>query len=509
VSLRRLRTEDGISLTVAVCSLALMLTLGGVAMSQTVNALSHAGRQGNVKRALQAADSALEAAIFRVERADLVNAVNIDPLNTSTVASQNCVVSSASVAGGVDLAPLDPATPPDPDGRKWCPPTDWESAGDGGRFSYRLSHVVRVGTGPCSQANRLSLDREIVAVGSAGPVTRRVKARMRAAVSLFSGAAVQSGSATQPLTMADRARVVGNVQANNGVTGYGTNVIGGSATAGPGFAVTGVTPVGTSGSSCQPLVLPQVDQGTARTANDNGAMVAGCMEPVTGAGVPCKPLLVTTGGVDPIDSRRILHVWGNGRAVLTGSTYSFCSIRLEQQAVLEIAPASATTRIFLDDPDNCRDSGGALLPGAGQITVDGQGRIVNCHLVAQPESLQLYAVGNASIPTTQTLLGAGVLSGVARTAACGASLPVTGEPLVLYAPNSTVELGGTTVLAGQVAGGVVHLSGDAAVQAVSALINLGQLGGNPVLPLYKPTDYVECTGLGFAALPANDPAQGC
>ena len=35
------------------------------------------------------------------------------------------------------------------------------------------------------------------------------------------------------------------------------------------------------------------------------------------------------------------------------------------------------------------------------------------------------------------------------------------------------------------------------------------LGSNTVLPLYRPTDYVECTAVGCPELPENDPAYGC
>ncbi|MEA3166075.1 MAG: hypothetical protein QOJ26_944, partial [Thermoplasmata archaeon] len=82
-------------------------------------------------------------------------------------------------------------------------------------------------------------------------------------------------------------------------------------------------------------------------------------------------------------------------------------------------------------------------------------------------------------------------------------------PMVVYAPHSRVEIGGSTQLAGQVAGDTVSMSGTAAVQPVNALVNLNQLGGQPVLPLYQPVDYVECVGKTFQDLPAQNPAQGC
>ena len=64
----RLAREEGLSLTVAICSLALMLAIGAVAMSQAVHALRQADEQDNVKRSLQAADAAIDAAVFRVAR---------------------------------------------------------------------------------------------------------------------------------------------------------------------------------------------------------------------------------------------------------------------------------------------------------------------------------------------------------------------------------------------------------------------------------------------------------
>jgi hypothetical protein len=506
---RRLAREEGISLTVAVCSLALMIMLGAVALQQAVTSLGHTGEQAHVKRALQAADAAIDVATFRLARLDLSGTLNIDPLNPLAVVKQSCIISRGDVAGGIGVAPLDALAPVDPNGRKWCPETAPEPAGDDATYSYRVSQLARVGGGTCDMNGLLNLDREIVAVGRSGGVTRRVRARLGASIALLSGAAVQSGSSTQPLTMRDTARVLGDVHGNGNITGTGLNLIAGNAVAGPGKAVSGVVPAGAAGAACQPFTLPQVDQGTAPTANQNTSRVDGCVDSLTMLTLSCTVLFTTTGGVQYDPARRTLRVWGNGRARLTGSTYSFCSIRLENSAILQIPSTTPTTRIFLDDPDKCRTSSGALIPNAGQITMDGQSRILNCHSQAQPESLQLYAVGNPSIPTTQTLASGGLLTGALRGVLCGLNVPLAGEPMTLYAPRSTVELGGSTAIAGQVAGDVVKLSGLAAVQPVNALINLNQLGANPILPLYKPQDYVECTGRDFARLPAANPAQGC
>jgi hypothetical protein len=310
--------------------------------------------------------------------------------------------------------------------------------------------------------------------------------------------------------MRDTARVLGDVNSNANITATGVNVIAGNAVAGPGGTVSGVVPAGASGAACTAFTLPLVDQGDAPSNNDNAARIDGCVDATSLLSLGCTVLGVTTGGVSYDAAKRTLRVWGNGRTILTGSTYSFCSIRLENSGTLQIRATTPTTRVFLDDPANCKDSSGNPIPNAGQITADGQSRIVNCHAQTDPQSLQVYAVGSPTIATTQTLAGGAVLTGTLRTALCGGSIPaVTGDPITLYAPRSTVELGGTTALAGQVVGDAVHLWGQSAVQPVNALINLNQLGANPVLPLYKPTGYVECTGLTFADLPAGDPAKGC
>jgi hypothetical protein len=81
--------------------------------------------------------------------------------------------------------------------------------------------------------------------------------------------------------------------------------------------------------------------------------------------------------------------------------------------------------------------------------------------------------------------------------------------MTIIAPRSRVDLGGSTAVSGQVAAGQVTMANTASVNPINALVNLSRLGSNPLLPLYKQTDYVECTGRDFTDLPAADPSQGC
>jgi len=143
------------------------------------------------------------------------------------------------------------------------------------------------------------------------------------------------------------------------------------------------------------------------------------------------------------------------------------------------------------------------------MTVDGTSRIVNCHPQTQPESLQLYALGSSARATTQTLAAGAQLTSTLRAALCGQNVPVVGDPMVIYAPRSAVQLAGGTAIAGQVVGNTVALSDAAAVSPVSSLANIARLGGNPTLPLYRTQDYTECRSRDFAQLPPGAPAQDC
>ena len=510
----RLRSEAGFSIIPAIATLGLRTMLGGVAVQEAISALGRTRDSELRKRALQTADAAVDSAVYALNRADLGGGIGIDPFDPGTVVNQVCLVGVGTVPGE-DVVPFPAGTPVDRHGRRWCPESRPETTPEGATWSWRVSELARVGAEGCAGTGVLSLDREIVAVARAGTKVRRIRARLRSSVALLSGAAVQSVSDAVPLQMAGAARVLGDVAANHDISGTALNVVSGSAIPGPGHVVNGVTPAGSVVNACSKFVLPPIDPADSATVNHNASMARDCAT----AGMlatPCKPLLTTTGGVHSPSSpafagseadKPVLHVWGNGRATLTGTTYSFCSIRLEAQATLLIRSATPVTRIFLRDPKDC-----AGVLGAGQIVVDGAARIVNCHAGTQPETLQLYALGNKDVATTQTFAGAGLLTAAQTLTACGSALGLTGWPMVVYAPLSRVELGGSTAIAGQVAANSVSMSGSAAVQPVNALANLNRLGAKPVLPLYQPIEYVECTGRTFAQLAEespDDPSQGC
>ncbi len=505
-----LRSEQGMALTVAIVSLGLMITLGGVALKGAISSLRQSKTNTDFKRALQAADAAVDAATFAVSRASIGDTVEIDPLNPGSVASQNCVVTVGQVGGqdlpDVDLLALDPATPIGADGNKWCPESAQHGTTDGATYSFRVSQLIRAGAEPCGTSSLINLDRYVVGVGRSGDVVRRVRANLRATISLLSGAAVQS---LEDVNMSNTARVLGNVESNGNITGVATNVIVGNAVHGDGKAVTGVTPTGGTGKACQTFVIPDVDPGSvSAAANDNASYAGDCVNALTLLNLAtCGLIGPPTGAATYTAATRSLLITGNGRARLTGHNYFYCNITVRGNGVLQVPASNSHVRIFLADP---ADPACAGVPNAGQISVTEGGRIVNCHLQTAPETLQIYALGSAATPTTQTFAGTSTLTATLRTTACGSSLAaLLGDPMTIIAPRSTVALGSSTAISGQVAAGKVTMSGSSSVNPINAIANLNRLGSNPILPLFKATDYVECTGRDFFELPAASPAQGC
>lgn len=503
----RMRDERGSTLTVAILALALMITLGGVGLKQAVNALHHSSEQSNVKRALQAADAAVEAATYAVARLDLGGTLKIDPLDPGSLLAQNCVAVLSS-GEGVDLTPLDPGTGTDPGGNRWCPETATETLSNGATFSYRTSQLARVNVGSCTGGTSLNLQRYVVGVGRAGGEVRRVSARLVAPVAVLSGAAVQSSSSSVALQLSGSSRIVGGAQSNADITGSPSQTIVGDGTPGPGKSVNvpGPSVTGSRAAACVPFTLPEIDQGNAPVANHNHMYTTDCVNSLLGVQVACNGSDKVT--YDP--STRTLVLSGNARATLTGTTYSFCSVVLQGHGMLRIPSTTSSARIFLDDPANCTDASGRYLPGAGTIRMSQASRIVNCHPDTQPQSLQLYAVGNPNVLTTQILSSGGPVGSTLRTTLCGVSLPATvGEPMIVLAPRSRVELGGTVAISGTVGAKEVRMAGGSSVTSVDSLASLDELGTKPALPLYRAADYRECTGRDFAELPAVDPSQGC
>lgn len=407
-------------------------------------------RDRNVKQAVQAANAGLEAAMYRT--------------NLMQPGSLQCALKGV-VDGNLHVAPLGL------DG--WCA-AQTEDIGNGASYSARVS------AGSSLHVNGQSLvQRRIVATGTAGGVTRRVMLRANAATGEPVFPQGYAGVSLDGLNLANSVRVTGGVGSNGDVYVRNSAHVCGKVTPGPGQQVV----IRNSATICagsvttpaqQSFNLQPVDQGDARTVNDNARIGN---PPQTTALDPCTDC----GGIDWNPATRILRLRNNATLTLGGGVYSFCGIELENTAQLKIPvrPLGTGIRIFVDAPEDC---GGA---GTGSVSVRNSATILN--LNSDPTTFQLYVVGSSSIETTVAFDGVDLASNLV---------------MAVYAPYSTIRVKGSSTLSGAIASKAIDLQNSARIDYHERIADITT--GNP-LRLYRPEHYLECT----AAPTSSSPDSGC
>lgn len=432
----RLRDEHGIALPLSLAVLATVTVLALAAAAAAVTGSHQSFRDGNAKRAFQAAAAGVQTANYRTTL--------LQP------GLQQCVVKNLST-GDLSVGPVQS------DG--WCAPQT-ESLGDGGTYTQQVS----AGTLVVANGQQL-IQREIVSTGLVNGVIRRVDVRTSAATAaqLFPvGYAVVSVAS---VSYGNTVTINGNLGSNGDINLSNEATICGNATPGPGDQVT----TANQGHVCagystqpatQPFTLDPVDQGQAPTQNNN-ARIASALAG-TGGGDSCT----TCGKVGWDPSTRVLSLSGNATLTLGGNTYSFCRLDLRNSAQLKIA-VNATVRIYIDSPEHC---GGTS--GMGSVLLENSSGILN--LNSDPTTLQLYMVGSPSIPTTLDF----------------ANSFASTMLMAVYAPYSTVFLHNSVHITGAVAAASVPIQNDSSITYDQRVGNI--TGGG--IPVYRSTQkWVECS----------------
>ncbi len=193
----------------------------------------------------------------------------------------------------------------------------------------------------------------------------------------------------------------------------------------------------------------------------------------------------------------------NKTLTLTGGDYFVCKLELSNNSHL-IMGSGATVRVFFDTPENCK-----LSAGTKQIDVSNNANITATGYQPSLGKYELpgfYLTGSTSISTT-----------VEWSNNSG-----TNE-LVLYAPNSQIELKNNATFYGIIAGKTVHLNNNAVVKHDSGFILPTILnpwkestggGGEeteeeeivetpPTAIYFAPQSYVECSGDVISGQPPN------
>jgi hypothetical protein len=177
----RLRREDGFAIPIAIWMLTLGLLFGGLAMSQALLGFQRSNESWNTTRAHAAAEAAARMAIYRVNTLGL-NGGSVTHL-TSTLDWTQCAVQTTA-SDPVAVATIGV-------GKSWCDPVQIDLGG-GATATFQLSSIVNcnaeMGWNPLPTVLSIGtiqdcLKRKIVAIGTAGGVTRRIYEEARATAS--------------------------------------------------------------------------------------------------------------------------------------------------------------------------------------------------------------------------------------------------------------------------------------------------------------------------------------
>jgi Tfp pilus assembly protein PilX len=403
----RMRSESGIAMPVALMILFITSMLAVAAVAAAIAGNDQSRRDRSVKRAIAAADAGLQAALYRY------NKVSNEP--------DKCV----AVGSGGTLAISDPA------GDGWCAPES-EELGDGASYTYRVS----LATSTVQNGQNL-VQRRIVATGCvragasaaqciAGTSVKRRAVTTVGAVSehLFGAGGVLS---KETVTVGNNGYIEAHVASNDDVVIANNAGICGDVTYGP-SAGDEFLPAGNADYDCpgtsatkaqQEFLLNPVDGSVARASNNNGRI--GNLDTVTGS-------------IAWDAANKILRIGSDSSLTLTGDIYSFCYLEIGNGGELRVASRAAgrpPLRVYIDRPENCAAAGS----NKGSVRVENNGKWIN--QTSDPAMLHLYVEGSSTQSTNVYFR----------------NNSETGEnmSLVVYAPNSNLEINNNGYLYGAVA----------------------------------------------------------
>jgi type II secretory pathway pseudopilin PulG len=177
---RRLGTEHGFLMPIAVWVLFLMLLLTAAALTWATSASDSAIRDQNEKAALQSAQAGLRMAVYEANGLglDVSQIANPSSLNPALLPGQCVVSASLNVPKAIQTQAA---------GGSWCSPVRGQ-LGAGQSYCYQIGPLA---TATISLDIRtvfsLTLARTIVASGTAGGATRWVSEQVTAPLSVTTG----------------------------------------------------------------------------------------------------------------------------------------------------------------------------------------------------------------------------------------------------------------------------------------------------------------------------------
>jgi Tfp pilus assembly protein PilX len=441
---RRLTDERGVALPVALAVLFTVAGLATVAARAAIVSNNQSFRDNNAKRAVQAAGSGLQTAVYQT--------------NLLQPSSTQCV-HKASADGALSNGALQTDN--------WCQPQT-EDLGDGGSYAFQVSSpsVVTTSTG-------LSVDqRKVVSVGTVNGVRRRAVVTINAGRGAPIFPPGYTVAVRDSINMKNNASISGHIGSNGTITIKNNLDSCGNVTPGPGKKAS----IGQNFTQCpgynttaaaEPFDLQPVDISKA-TPNDNVRLT----NMKNGSGSP-QDTCSSCNKIGWNSSTRALTI-DNATWNPTGDVYLFCRLDMKSGAKIQIASRSTPLFFYIDSPENC---GGTS--GMGSVVLDG----TFTNLYSPAHAIAILVAGSPTKATSVDLP-----SNDANT------------PIGIYAPNSTVTQQNNVQFTGAVVAKSLDVKNNANFTWHDSINGL--LSGSNIRFYQAATgSYKECTGTPTTAVP--------
>jgi hypothetical protein len=415
------------ALPTALFALVASVGLATVAIFSSIDAQRGTKNDSERKSAIAAADAGASVALLRLNRFQ-------SRLTTTTPC----------------IGPAGEAWQETSPGSGWCAPLPAETVG-GSSFAYQVSAF--------DENARLS----VISVGTAGTVSRRVEVDLYS----FNGKNV---FADEHLIGEDQIELEGTVDVrtdvgtNGDITGKGSYTLCGNARHGIGKQAPqpDCEKETLEGNKELPEILAPTD---IAVNNSNCRLWAGCPKPDE---VDTYTKKVTS--TNPwYDAGRTINVAQNATLSMGGKDYWTCGLDVNNGQLIMLA--NSHVRIFVDTPEHC-----GLSAGAVQVRITGNANIVSTGYNPDEGMFDvpgIYVLGSPNIPTVVDL------SGNSGT-----------NELMLYAPYSHIDIGGSATWIGMIAGNSIRLHGTPEVKSDDGV----EPPDITLSSLWLRNHYVECTG---------------
>ena len=442
----RLAEERGVALPVALAVLFVTAGLATVAARGGIVSNNQSFRDKNAKRAMQAANAGLQAAVYQT--------------NLMQPAEDQCVLrntttgalSNGAVAAG------------------WCA-AQTEDLGDGASYSMQISSA---GT-PTYTSSGLSVQqRTVVSTGIVNNVRRRATVSITASTGTPIFPPGYVATVRDAVTMHNNAVFEGHIGSNGTVTIKNNASVCGDVMAGPGKAL---PKIGNNFVQCsgykignlsEEFDLQPVDLSGPKAANNNDRL--------SNLNSPGKDTCTSCNKISWNTSTRVLSMTG-GTLALSGDTYLVCRINFTG-GTLQIPYRTKPLEIYIDAPQNC---GGTTGMGSAVWDADIQ------NLYSPAHALKLLMAGSSTKTTTLDLPPSTVDS-----------------PVGVYAPNTAVTHKNNVEFVGALVAKSLTLLNNAEFTWHSAIDGL--VSGSDIR-FYQAVrgSYKECT----SAATTSTPTDGC